>query len=543
VLCPPIGFEGTCAFETFTALAEALCAAGFDVLRFDYHGTGDSPGCDADAARVDAWRGSVRAAARELRRIAGPRALALVGMRLGASFALLESDAAEVDAHSLVLWAPCASGRSFTRELKLAAAAHGAARDEACVGGLEALGFLYTDETLAALARIDLLRARPMRVRSVLLIGRSESAAEGPLGAALRVTSDVRYLARGGLEDIMRDSHERRVPEEIVQEIVDYLVERHPHAALEQEQVEEERTAAAHFEGVRESPVHFGPELNLFGILCEPETHSEHSRTAIVMLNVGTNHRVGPNRLYVRMARTWARAGYTTLRFDLAGIGDSRVAAGYATTRLYSRASTLDVQAAIDALFERGAERIVLVGLCSGAYVAFQSALTDRRVVAQVLLNPRRLSFSAGDTLESVMAESYKSSRYYGRALFSARTYLRLARGQVDIRGITGRMAGLVLAYGRRVSARVLGRPPTEEDVLSNVRLLGRRGVSSLFIVGEEDDGRDYVEFHLGARGKSVRSSRFRMLLVPGSDHTFSRVESQERVTRAVTEYLRQKLG
>jgi len=108
----------------------------------------------------------------------------------------------------------------------------------------------------------------------------------------------------------------------------------------------------------------------------------------------------------------------------------------------------------------------------------------------------------------------------------------------VDIRGIGGRMAGLVLAHARRARDRVLGRRPPEEDVLSNVRLLCRRGVESLFIVGEEDDGRDYLEFHLGSGGRTVRSPRFRMLFIAGSDHTFSRSDSQERVIAAVTDHL-----
>ena len=82
---------------------------------------------------------------------------------------------------------------------------------------------------------------------------------------------------------------------------------------------------------------------------------------------------------------------------------DSRSASGYAETRLYSKDSVIDVRAAIDALSARGCDRFVLLGLCSGAYAAFQTALADSRVVAQVLLNPRRLSVAAGDTRSSYL--------------------------------------------------------------------------------------------------------------------------------------------
>jgi len=103
------------------------------------------------------------------------------------------------------------------------------------------------------------------------------------------------------------------------------------------------------------------------------------------MLNVGTNYHVGPNRMYVTMARAWTQQGISFFRFDLGGIGDSAVADTYADTLLYSEHSVRDVKAAMDALSERrGIRRFVVMGLCSGAYVAFQTALADPRVVGQV---------------------------------------------------------------------------------------------------------------------------------------------------------------
>src|SRR3982751_2922406 len=42
VLVPPLGFEYMSAYTTFRILAEQIAAAGFDVLRLDYDGTGNS---------------------------------------------------------------------------------------------------------------------------------------------------------------------------------------------------------------------------------------------------------------------------------------------------------------------------------------------------------------------------------------------------------------------------------------------------------------------------------------------------------------------
>jgi len=44
VVCPPIGYEYMSAYPTVRILAERLAALGFDVLRIDYDGTGNSTG-------------------------------------------------------------------------------------------------------------------------------------------------------------------------------------------------------------------------------------------------------------------------------------------------------------------------------------------------------------------------------------------------------------------------------------------------------------------------------------------------------------------
>src|SRR3954467_14174163 len=58
VLCPPIGYEGICGYPVLVQIARTLAAGGLPVLRFDYHGTGDSAGDDTQPSRVQAWLAS-----------------------------------------------------------------------------------------------------------------------------------------------------------------------------------------------------------------------------------------------------------------------------------------------------------------------------------------------------------------------------------------------------------------------------------------------------------------------------------------------------
>ena len=67
--------------------------------------------------------------------------------------------------------------------------------------------------------------------------------------------------------------------------------------------------------------VRFGPEDGLLGILTEPV--SPPRGPAILFLNAGVLHHVGPFGWYVSLARRLAELGFLSLRFDLSGIGDS----------------------------------------------------------------------------------------------------------------------------------------------------------------------------------------------------------------------------
>jgi alpha-beta hydrolase superfamily lysophospholipase len=562
VLCRPLGYEGTCAYETYTKLAEYLADAGFAVVRFDYHGTGDSAGSDSDPSRVQAWLTSVGAAIDEVKRLGQVSQVSLFGVRMGATLAA-RAAAQRGGVASLVMWAPCVTGRSFVRELKASTLMRSNEDEPAAPrpdGGLEALGYLYTAQTMKDLGSLDLLKLSPLPSSQVLVIGRDDLPGEGPLPDAWRgAGAQLQYRALPGYADMMVEVHQSDVSHETLRAITEWLSERHPPTdisavnvigapgapAAVDTPVEEQ---GAVFDGVREIPLMFGGEHRLFGILSERASSlrddDPRSQLAILMLNVGTNHRVGPNRLYVKMARRWASQGYRAFRFDLAGIGDSGSAAGFSATRLYDKASVSDVQLAMDALTARGCKRFVVIGLCSGAYVAFQTVLADPRVVGQVLMNPRRLVWKEGDTLQTAMSKSYKSTQFYSRQLLQPETYLRLLRGDIDVRGIAGRMRVLAEVRVQRLAHQLLRRPPADDDVLTHLKRACARGADALFIVGAEDDGLDYLELHLGARGSKMRSfPNFRMSFIQGSDHTFSRADSQDTVISTVLNHLDKLTG
>ncbi len=94
----------------------SLANEGFDVLRFDYFGTGDSSG-DTEAGEADEWVRNTQTASRELAELARLADLSLVGMRLGALLACYACSES-LTVRDLVLWDPVVDGAGYIRELE-----------------------------------------------------------------------------------------------------------------------------------------------------------------------------------------------------------------------------------------------------------------------------------------------------------------------------------------------------------------------------------------------------------------------------------------
>ena len=136
-----------------------------------------------------------------------------------------------------------------------------------------------------------------------------------------------------------------------------------------------------------EEPLHFGEGGRLFGILTLPRVPpcSAEALPVFVFLSAGLLHRVGPARLYVQLSRELAQLGFSSLRVDLAGTGDSPGRPGLT----YPQSVALDFTEILTVLESRlGRISLVLVGLCSGAHNAVRLTPGEPRVIGMVLLDP-----------------------------------------------------------------------------------------------------------------------------------------------------------
>jgi len=134
---------------------------------------------------------------------------------------------------------------------------------------------------------------------------------------------------------------------------------------------------------MKERVVQFGDGHRLVGILTEPSEYRS-PRLIAVMSNVGLNHRVGPSRIWVDLARRLAAQGIASFRFDLSGLGDSAPRNDLSGD---DERAVQDLQEALDWLANTVGQRFVLLSLCSGTDNAHQVATLDHRVCGAVFLD------------------------------------------------------------------------------------------------------------------------------------------------------------
>lgn len=569
MICPPIGHEQIHAHRSLRHLADALAAAGFPVLRFDYQGTGDSSGCDTDGERVTTWLTNVADARRWLIEQLGCTRISSVGLRLGATLAGLTS--AEKPFENLILWAPVVKGRSYSRELKsLSRASAGNAHTSATLPGeIEAAGFVLSDQTLRDLTNLDLLQVHPW-CRRALILARDDTPVETRLLEHLKCLGiETHRSVLPGYADMMVDPLTSRIPWKVITHIVDWLV-----ACTEV--TEQFHQAVSNWEGTSPAPIsraspvgdasltqprihervlRISQEPNLFGIVSRDTEVNSEQLPHIVMLNTGSIYRIGPHRLYVSLSRKLAAKGFPCVRMDLCGLGDSVTPNKERENDPYPATAFRDIDRTLQFLQTQfGVRRVVLLGLCSGAYAAFQAAaqLSSPLLIESVLINPVTFHWNEGMSLawNRSPAVRIQSMRAHFAGVWQPRKWWMLLSGRSTL-GIRGAVDMLVerwklkkLAFPKAFSGNTtvcesLPSHPLQQDLPGDLQRIVELGRHLSCFFASSDPGFDSLMFYARRKVEEMRrAGRMDVHFIPGGDHTFSRRVPRATLLEAITEHL-----
>jgi len=264
----------------------------------------------------------------------------------------------------------------------------------------------------------------------------------------------------------------------------------------------------------------------ILGILALPETPAD---IGIVLAVGGPQYRVGSHRQFVLLSRKLAEAGYTVLRFDYRGMGDSS-----GEQRAFDDVS-VDIAAAADALQAAcpPAQRIVLWGLCDAASAAliYWQATRDSRIAGLCLINPWVRS-------EATLART-QVKHYYGQRLFAGEFWWKLVRGEV---GVGKALGGLFRSL--RLSAQIPVAAGRDLSFQARMLLALQACSAPMFVMlsGQDFVAREFIEYASidpAWAGVLARPNIARQEF-PDADHTFSTAQWRSQVEQATINWLDQ---
>ena len=272
-----------------------------------------------------------------------------------------------------------------------------------------------------------------------------------------------------------------------------------------------------------------GRSPSLVGVLSGVDSQSQAmSSPLLLMLNAGLIGRVGPNRLYVKLARELAVHGVPSLRFDLSGLGDSPPRSDGMPS---STGHVLETRLAMDWLqTELGQTRFIVGGICSAAATALATAQLDSRVKGVFVANP-----DIDDRRKREWAQRVADRYYWRGALLDARCWLRLVGGRSNYRSILASVTRIV----RRTRDGTDDHDESPLTISENCRTLAACG-TKILVLSSRWEHDETLNSLLSVGMKGGFGDAIQAHVIPGTDHVFTPLKAQrdmlQRVVRWVTQ-------
>ena len=294
--------------------------------------------------------------------------------------------------------------------------------------------------------------------------------------------------------------------------------------------------------------MNFGTDGYMCGIYTSARVKVRNDNLCIIFLNAGLIHKIGPNRIYKKLSIDYSEIGFASFRMDFSGLGDS----GFSHEKVNNTNGKIsEVKLAMNWLQEnKGIDRFLLAGICSGAKAAWDASLDDQRVVGLCLVDgvyaDDRLLKDVGEK-----AERHLKVRYYKKHIFSLNRWVKLLSGKskflnfkklIEVRHITTLVKKLAKRLQNKTGDKqvkypvVIGGPGRMEPW----EILFKRNVKIQMIFCEGGHAIDIYNWTLSKQlSRYKRSGILQSTFVKDVDHTFTPTWSQNYLSDLTSSWLR----
>lgn len=289
---------------------------------------------------------------------------------------------------------------------------------------------------------------------------------------------------------------------------------------------------------MKETTLLTGRSRTLVAVLSHPPSFDPvRPPPAVLLLNAGFQHHVGPHGIYVHLARKLAELGFLAVRFDFSGLGDSPARTDNAPPQESHLTEAREVMDDLAARF--GCTDFASLGLCSGARESLRLALVDPRLRGALLLNPVDHLHDDTDVELTSLLRARSLRRHYLRLAFHSsyrsQVWRQALRGDFDTALLRRSLRGLL---SRRAPAGSETRANAPSAVLGQLRSLRERGVNVLHVYSEGDPAVDYFHVVLGQGADEVP-----FVLMRGANHTFTPLWCRDQLSSIVQRWAGQVLA
>ncbi|WP_304052013.1 alpha/beta fold hydrolase, partial [Jatrophihabitans endophyticus] len=472
-------------------------------------------------------------AAEMLRKHSGVRRFVFLGQSLGATIAATAART-RTDVVGLQLITPVVKGRAYVRELTatatMVAERIGIKADKGPDEGLSVIGFSLSRRLVEEIVALDLTRIPDMPVQAAVVYDQSDRKAAADLVGQLgRLGAKVVMETVAPYHLMVSDATAIQPLPASPATITASLRALHPTVVSTLVPPPPAFPTALVGPSYREEPVRFGQGRSLFGILCRP-SHPRPGAAAYILLNRGLNAHIGWRRVSVEQARGLAAAGITSLRFDVAGLGESRDEPDRPVDLIYSDLLLPDISASVDLMVSRGHARIALAGVCSGAYMALVAAEADKRITDVVAVNAQRIVWNPRESVEEVIRYGLRSMNDYVGDIRSRGALRKLVKSRRRIvpalrflakRAARHALARVPIAVRRRVAAGSMAA-----RVAQRFEAYADHGTRVALLFSAADPGLAELAHYYGPDGRDLAHDNVAVAIIPGTDHNLTTREA-----------------
>ncbi|WP_320194405.1 alpha/beta fold hydrolase [Agrobacterium rosae] len=530
------GFEELCARKFWQRLAVELSKRGMASMRFDYPGTGDALDHPDYADGLKIWLDTIDAAARTLKQSSGVDRILLIGHGVGGAMAWRVAETLE-GISGLALAAPALSGRHWLREFVALSriANQGAILNASSTSGPTMGEQVIPEAVTAGLRTLNIASAINAPAPNILLLKQENRPADAAFAEHLKTLDvDVRALTFEDYDRFISDVLFSVPPMAAIETLAEWassLAKKVPTALNLQAKWRVPSSATLVGDCFKETPVRFGEQSRLYGVLCEPK--GQRKGATVLVLPTGYERASGWGRISVKLCRDLARSGIASLRFDMANIADSPPVPDQRNQIIYGDGQLADISVAMDFLEERQLFPVVVTGRCSGGWAAFKGGVKDKRFSGVVPVNVFDFYIPADADVEALLVSSRQPLASYGAKLFCGGFWRRVLRGDVRIRNGIVNMWAMIAAKAVSFTTPIMVRFPFLSQrfhtLSQDFKAIVANDTRMSIVYTDGDVGAAMLETNFGPRGRLL-SSRYgspRIVYIANADHNLTTAEAR----------------